>query len=377
MDLLEHQGKALFRRYGIPVPSGRLWPEKPDWDGALVVKAQVPAGGRGKAGGIGFAADWQEATRIAGKMQGGSLNGRPVQAVYVEQRLDIHRELYVAMAVDRDRRSLTLLVSAEGGVDIEELPEDSMARIVIDPLLGLRDFHVAAALRGACCEKGERPAFVELVRSMHRLAIGEDAELVEINPLVITGGGDVIAADAKVVLDDNAAFRRKPLDEEVSPAHDSGRSLLEAEIAATGAVGVEVDPQGELVAVVSGAGLMMATLDLLCEQGLSVRCAVDLGGTVLAGGEVLARVFEAVGEAQPRVTFLNAFMQTALCDEFARMLLDAHRRKPLSGRIVVRLKGRNADTGRDLLAQQGFEVYEDLASAVQALVGSTDQGRVL
>jgi succinyl-CoA synthetase beta subunit len=120
---------------------------------------------------------------------------------------------------------------------------------------------------------------------------------------------------------------------------------------------------------------MMATLDLLCEQGLPVRCAVDLGGTVLAGGEVLSRVFAAVGAAQPRVTFLNAFMQTALCDEFARMLLDAHLRKPLSGRIVVRLKGRNADIGRDLLARQGFEVYEDLAPAIQALVGSAEPAR--
>jgi succinyl-CoA synthetase beta subunit len=158
MDLLEHQGKALFRRYGIPVPSGRVWPEQPDWDGALVVKAQVPAGGRGKAGGIGFAADWQEATRIAGTMEGGSLNGRPVQAIYVEQRLDIHRELYVAMAVDRDRRSLTLLVSAEGGVDVEELPEGSMARIAIDPLLGLRDFHVAAGGGGGPTEGGKEDA---------------------------------------------------------------------------------------------------------------------------------------------------------------------------------------------------------------------------
>jgi succinyl-CoA synthetase beta subunit len=300
-----------------------------------------------------------------------------VQAVYVEQRLDIRRELYLALAIDRDRRCLTLLVAAHGGVDVEELPDGSLARIAIDPLLGLRDFHVAAALRSAGLEEGQRPALAGVVRSLHRLAIGEDAELVEINPLVITGGGDVIAADAKIVLDDNAAFRRKPLDEEVSPAHHTGRSLLEAEIAASGAVGVEVDPHGELVAVVSGAGLMMATLDLLCEQGLPVRCAVDLGGTVLAGGEVLSRVFEAVGAARPRITFLNAFMQTALCDEFARMLLDAHLRKPLSGRIVVRLKGRNADTGRDLLARQGFEVYEDLAPAVQALVSSSEQARAL
>jgi succinyl-CoA synthetase beta subunit len=373
VDLLEHQGKALFRRHGIAVPAGSLWPEEPDCDGPLVVKAQVAAGGRGKAGGIRFAADKQEAGRIASDMKTGSVNGRPVQAVYVEQRLDIRRELYLAITVDRDRRCLTLLVAAEGGVDVEELPDGSLARIPIDPLLGLRDFHVAAAQRGAVLEDGQRPALAGVVRSLYRLAIEEDADLVEINPLVITADGGVVAADAKVVLDDNAAFRRKPLAQEVPASHLSGRSPLEAEIAAAGAVGVEVDPQGEVVAVVSGAGLMMATLDLLCEKGLRVRCAVDLGGTVLAGGDVLSRVFEAVGAAQPRVTFLNAFMQTALCDEFARMLLDAQQRKPLSGRIVVRLKGRNAETGRDLLARQGFEVYEDLAPAVLALVNSPQQ----
>jgi succinyl-CoA synthetase beta subunit len=373
VDLLEHQGKALFRRYGITVPSGALWPQEPDCPGALVVKAQVPAGGRGKAGGIAFAADWREASRIAEEMHGSSLTGRPVESAYVEQRLDIRRELYLALAVDRDRRCLTLLVASEGGVDIEQLPEGSLKRIAIDPLLGLRDFHVAAAVRAAAVDGGLRPALAALVRNMHRLAVAEDAELVEINPLVITAGGEVVAADAKVVLDDNAAFRRKAGDQEEPSAQPPGRSPLETEIAASGAVGVEVDPQGELVAVVSGAGLMMATLDLLCEQGLRVRCAVDLGGTVLAGGEVLARVFEAVGAARPRVTFLNAFMQTALCDEFARMLLDAHRRKPLTGRVIVRLKGRNAQTGRDLLARHGFEVHEDLAPAVMALTSQVPQ----
>lgn len=373
MDLLEHQGKALFRRYGIAVPPGRLWPQEPDCQGALVVKAQVPAGGRGKAGGIAFAADWHEASRVAGDMQGSSLNGRPVEAVYVEERLDIRRELYLALAVDRDRRCLTLLVAPEGGVDIEQLPETSLKRIAIDPLLGLRDFHVAAAVRAAGVDGGLRPALAELVRNMHRLAVEEDAELVEINPLVITATSEVIAADAKVVLDDNAAFRRKTVAQEGPTPQATGRSPIEADIAASGAIGVEVDPEGELVAVVSGAGLMMATLDLLCEQGLRVRCAVDLGGTVLAGGEVLARVFEAVGAARPRVTFLNAFMQTALCDEFARMLLDAHRRKPLTGRVVVRLKGRNAQTGRDLLARHGFEVHEDLAPAVMALTSQVPQ----
>lgn len=368
MDLLEHQGKSLFRRYGIPVPDGVLWPTRPGWTGPSVVKAQIRGGRRGKAGGIRFAATVDDAAGAAEALAGGGpLAGHPVEAVYVEARLDIAREAYLAIALDRDQRCLVLLASPEGGVDVEAAQADTMLRLPLDPLLGLRDFHVAAAVRAIGADdtvQGEIAGGI--VRAAYALARAEDAELVEINPLALTPDGRVVAADSKVVLDDNATFRRAELDAEAPSAPSSG-SPLEARIADTGAVGIEIDPDGDVVAVVSGAGLMMATLDTLRDAGLRVRLVVDLGGAVLAGGEVLGRVFQAVSSSEPRVTFLNAFLHTALCDEFARMLADAQERSPLTGRVVIRLKGRNAETGRARLGDHSFEVYENLGPAVAAL----------
>jgi succinyl-CoA synthetase beta subunit len=368
MDLLEHQGKALFGRHGIPVPEGRLWPDRPADGGGFVVKAQVAAGGRGKAGGVRFAANAAEADALARGLAGGEIGGRPVEAVLVERRLAIEREDYLAVALDRDQRCLTLVHALGGGVDVESLPRAALTRVAIDPILGLRDFHVAAVVRAAGVEGETRAAYAAVVRALYRLAVAEDATLVEVNPLALTAGGGVVAADAKVVLDDNARFRRDGA--EALDRCASGLGPFEAAVAATGAVGVEVDSGGDVVAVVSGAGLMMATLDLLVERGLRVRAVVDLGGTVLAGGEVLARVFAAVAGAGARATFLNAFMQTALCDEFARMLVQAERLSPLRGAVVVRLKGRQAEAGRRILVERGFDVHEDLEPALAGLAAA-------
>lgn len=365
MDLLEHQGKALFSRHGIPVPEARLWPDRPAGGGGYVVKAQIAAGGRGKAGGVRFADSAAEADTMARGLLGSAIGGRSVEAVLIEQRLDIEREDYLAVVLDRDRRCLVLVHARGGGVDVESLPPEAFTKVPVDPLIGLRAFHVAAVVRSAGVEGETRRAYEAVIRALFRLAVAEDATLVEINPLALTGEGGVVAADAKVTLDANARFRRAAL--EKVDTDSGGLAPFEKAVAATGAVGVEVDPGGDVVAVVSGAGLMMATLDLLVERGLRVRAVVDLGGTVLAGGEVLARVFAAVADEGTRVTFLNAFMQTALCDEFARMLVQAERLSPLRGKIVVRLKGRQAEVGRQILVERGFDVHEDLEPALAGL----------
>jgi succinyl-CoA synthetase beta subunit len=269
------------------------------------------------------------------------------------------------VVLDRDRRCLTLVHALGGGVEVESLPQEALTRVPVDPLIELRDFHVARVLEAAKVEGETRRAYGEVVRALYTLAVAEDATLAEVNPLALTADGGVVAADAKVTLDDNARFRRAAPDD--GDAQAAAASTLEQSLRATGAVGVEVDPDGDVVAVVSGAGLMMATLDLLVERGHKVRAVVDLGGTVLAGGEVLARVFAAVAAAGPRVTLLNAFMQTALCDEFARMLVQAQEMSPLRGGVVIRLKGRQADEGRRLLVERGFQVHEDLVPALDGL----------
>lgn len=376
MDLLECDGKALLVRHGFQVPKGTLWPKLPDDAGALVVKAQVPSGKRGKLGGILFADTREQASSHAESLSGQRLAGHEVGAVYIEERLTIARELYLAVALDRDAGCYTLIASPDGGMAIEEVKYARILKLPVDPLIGLQPFQVAEAARFLADGTSASEAFVSAVEMLFNVAQAEDAELAEINPLALLDDGRVLAADAKVVLDDNAAFRRS-FEADVTLKAGSARSALERSIAQAGAVGVEVDPDGDVVAVVSGAGLMMATLDLLKNAGLKVRCVVDLGGSVLAGGEGLRRVFEAVAAAAPKVTFLNAFMQTALCDEFARMLAAAQEASPLGGRVVVRLKGRYADTGREILKGQGFEVFEDLGPALDVLTAqvSLREGR--
>lgn len=370
MDLLECDGKALLARHGLRVPKGTLWPKLPDDAGALVVKAQVPSGKRGKLGGILFADTREQAMSHAENLNGQRLAGHEVGAVYIEERLTIARELYLAVAVDRDAGCYTIIASPDGGMSIEEVNRARILKLPVDPLLGLQPFQAAEAARFLADDKSAPEAFVPAVEMIFNLAQAEDAELVEVNPLALLDDGRVVAADAKVILDDNAAFRRS-FEADVTLKAVSGQSTLERAVAEIGAVGVEVDPNGDVVAVVSGAGLMMATLDLLKNAGLRVRCVVDLGGSVLAGGEGLRRVFEAVAVASPKVTFLNAFMQTALCDEFARMLAAAQEASPLGGRVVVRLKGRYADIGREVLKEQGFEVFEDLDPALNVLTAQT------
>ncbi len=367
MDLLELDGKQLFRRYAIPVPVGGPWPERPPIAGPFAVKAQIPAGKRGKLGGILFADDWEQASRAAQELLNKQIAGHQVQLVYVEEQLAIAREFYLALMLDRDAGRAVLIASPEGGADIESVPQEHLLRLPIEPLLGLRPFHVQAIARfldptGAVSDQAMR-----MVERLYRLFIGEDATLTEINPLVVTQGGELIAADAKIVLDDNARWRHP---EWVGFRTHDTHTEFERTIAAAGAVGIEVDRDGEVLAVISGAGLMMATLDLLAGAGCRVRGVIDLGGSVLAGGEALERVFHAVVETGSTTVFLNAFMQTALCDELARLLAAAHAAAPLPGRVVIRLKGRNSAAGRRILADCGFEVYEDLHPAITSLTGS-------
>ncbi|MER9638550.1 ATP-grasp domain-containing protein [Mesorhizobium sp. M0228] len=361
MKLLEYQGKALLARYGIATPIGALWPEVPDGPREFMVKAQIPSGKRGKAGAVRHAAVG-EVEGIVEAMSTQQFGGLAVEKIYVEEYLDIVKELYLAVAVDREMGCHTIIFSSEGGSNIEEVADERILRIPIEPWLGFQPFHgtrLASFLGDAAAGQG----LFRTAEALYSLALDQDAELVEINPLALVDGG-LVAADAKAVLDDNAHFRHADW---AGYARSRERSPLEESIAATGAVGVEVDPQGDVVAITSGAGLMMATLDLLVSAGQRVRAVIDLGGTVLSGSDGLEGVLAATALARPRVTFLNAFLQTAHCDIFARGLAEAHGKCPSGGSIIVRLKGRNAELGRECLAPLGFELHEDLGQAIEAV----------
>ena len=367
MQLPEFEGKRLFRRHGIPVPRGVLWPELPETPDGFVVKAQIAEGGRGKRGGIRFAATAPAAAAAAEALLGSVIGGHRVDEVYVEERLDIAAELYLSVVLDRGRCCYAILAAPRGGVDVEARAVEGLVRLPLDPLsapgAAQLDRTVAAlGLSGATADAARA-----LVASLTRLVLAEDAQLAEINPLALTEQGALVAADARVVLDPNAAFRHPEWRGWSLPPEGSD---VERAIAATGSVAVEVDPAGDILAVVSGAGLMMATLDMLVAGGGRPRLMIDLGGVVLAGAERIVPVLRAATKLAPKATFFNAYFQTALCDHFARALADAHAELPLTGAVVVRLKGRNDGAARRILEPLGFTVMSDLEPALAATLAA-------
>jgi succinyl-CoA synthetase beta subunit len=372
MDLLEHEGKRLFARHGIAVPRGGLWPDPPGDLGACVVKAQVRAGGRGKRGGIRFASSAAEARAAAEGLLGSALGDVAVERVYVEERLDIARELYLAVTIDRDARRHTLLASPEGGVDIEAVAPERILRLPVDPVMGLRPFMVRHVVRFLGAPEEAAKPLGATVQALHDLAVREDATLAEINPLALTADGRVVAADAKVSLDDRAAYRHPDWSEfeRVESGTEAERAVFRA-----GGVAAEVDPDGDVVGVISGAGLMMATLDMMVAHGIRVRCVIDMGGTPLGGSEGLIPIFQAAAVMRPRVTFINAYFHTALADSFARGVLGAAETAPLSGRLILRLVGRRSEEGRRLLAPLGFETHGDLMEAIRAVAAAAQEAR--
>jgi succinyl-CoA synthetase beta subunit len=367
MRLLEFEGKRLFARHGIAVPDGVLWPDLPVSPTGFVVKAQVPEGGRGKAGAIRFAESADAVAEAAEGLRKATVGGHRVDRVYVEERLDIARELYLAVAVDRDRRCHSLLAAAEGGVEVESLPPERIHRRPVDPLRGVTPGDLERLIAALALPATAADAAAAIVAALYALVLAEDASLAEINPLALTAAGRLIAADAKVILDGNAAFRHPEWRDLAAPGEGS---TVERAISTAGSVGVEVDPEGDIVGVVSGAGLMMASLDMLVAGGGRVRLMIDLGGVVLAGPERMVPVLRTVGGLSPKVTFINAYFQTARCDGFARALAEAYARVPFAGRVIVRLKGRNDAAARAILEPLGFTILADLEPALAAVLAA-------
>ncbi len=367
MDLLEHEGKRLLARHGIAVPRGALWPELPEGVAGYAIKAQVRAGMRGKRGGVRFAASAAEAGEAARALLGSRLGDAAVEQVYVEERLDIARELYLAVAIDRDASRRVILASPAGGVDIEAAPGEMVLRLPVDPLIGVLPFMARRGVRFLGPPAAAARELGAVVSALYELAVAEDAELAEINPLAVTARGAVIAADAKLRLDARARFRHADWAELRPP--ETG-SEIERAIRRAGGAAAELDPEGDVVGVISGAGLMMATLDLMVALGIRVRCVIDMGGTPLGGAEGLVPIFEAVAAMRPKVTFINAYFHTALADSFARGVIGAAERQPLKGRVILRLVGREAEAGRRLLAPLGFEAHDDLEASLAAVAAA-------
>jgi succinyl-CoA synthetase beta subunit len=358
VDLLEHQGKELFRRYGIPVSEGRLATSAQEarraaeeLGGQVVIKAQVLTGGRGKAGGVKLAAGPDEAAESAAAILGLDIRGHVVHKVWVEQASEIAREYYLSVTFDRGARKPLLMLTTEGGVEIEEVAArdaGAIARLHVDPLVGYEPFEGRRLVDEAGVEDpGEQAQILEIVEKLYRCFISEEAMLCEINPLIVTPAGEVKALDAKVTVDDSALYRHP----DVAAMRDtSAADPLEALAREKRVTYVKLD--GTVGIVGNGAGLAMSSVDLIVVAGGKPANFCDLGGA--SNADTVTRALEVIAQdAQVRSVLFNIFAGITRCDEIARGMLVALERTGLAVPIVVRFDGTNAEEGRRILVDSG------------------------
>ena len=382
MNLHEYQSKKLFTEYGIPVPEGiavdtaeAAHAAAVELGGSLwVVKAQVHAGGRGKAGGVKLAHSPEEAQQYAADMLGTKLvthqsgpEGLPVDVVYVEAGSAIERELYLSMLVDREVSKVSIIASAAGGMDIEQVAAKTPEQILtaaIEPDSGLNDQQVRQLADGLGLDDKQRAQFADLLEHMYRLFTECDASLIEVNPLIITGSGDVLALDAKINIEDNALFRQERLMELRDPRQEDEK---EREAAAHDLNYVSLD--GDIACMVNGAGLAMATMDLIKLHGGEPANFLDVGGG--ATSERVANAFKLIlSNENVKAILVNIFGGIVRCDLIAQGIISAVKEVGVRVPVVVRLEGTNVIKGRTLLAESGLDIVaaDDLTDAAQKAV---------
>jgi succinyl-CoA synthetase beta subunit len=384
MNLHEYQSKRLFADYGIPVPRG-ISAKSPneavdaakELGGDLwVVKAQVHAGGRGKAGGVKLARTRDEVHQYADAMLGRRLvthqsgpEGLPVNVVYVEAGSDIDRELYLSMLVDREVSRIAFIASAAGGMDIEQVAAETPEKIftiAIAPDAGLQDYQARQLAFGLELDKKQMRQFGKLIKDMYRLYQETDATLVEVNPLIVTKAGDVVALDAKINIDGNALYRQPTLVElrDITQEDEKEREAAAHDLN-------YVSLEGDIACMVNGAGLAMATMDLIKLHGGDPANFLDVGG-----GATKERVQEAfkliLSNDNVKAILVNIFGGIVRCDLIAEGIIAAVKDVGVSVPVVVRLEGTNVDKGRELLASSGLDIIaaKDLTDAARKAVAA-------
>ena len=353
MDLYEHQGKELFAKHGIPLVEGSVAESAAEarriaerLGGKVAVKVQVQIGGRGKGGGIALVGSPEEAEAAAARMLSEGFHGTKVTRVLVERLVDVAEQFYAAISLDRSAGAYLAIVSSEGGMDIEQVARErpeALRRVRIDPLLGLHAYQVRCAVGHLPAEAREGAAAI--LAKMHEVLAANDATLVEINPLALLADGQVVALDAKVTIDDNALWRH--------PEIESLRSTFPIDPVETRAREADlqyVKLDGEVGIIGNGAGLVMATLDVVELAGAKPANFLDVGGG--ASAEVMAVSLEVIlSDPSVRSVLVNIFGGITRCDVVAQGILEALQRVTPGVQIVVRLDGTNAPEGRKILAQ--------------------------
>jgi succinyl-CoA synthetase beta subunit len=374
MKLLEYQAKEVLAGLGVPIPPGRVarTPEEAAQAcaelGPVAVKAQVPVGGRGKAGGIKLAQTPEEARAAAEQIIGMDIKGFKVPLVYCEVALDIGRELYLGFTVDRDARSNILMLSGQGGMEIEQVAEEApeaIARLYPNPWRGPLDFELNQLAWEAGLGDHVRK-LVPLIKKLYRAIPDHDALTAEINPLVVTPEGELVAGDAKLETDENASFRHRDLEERYGEVLEGDRYEMEARKRNLTYVSLD----GEIGIIGNGAGLCMGTLDLVQRAGGRAANFCDIGGGAKA--EVVENALTVI-LMNPRVrgVLINVFGGITRGDEVARGLVQARDSLGMTLPLVVRLSGTNEEEGRAILKENGIEPGASGWEAAQKIVGLT------
>jgi succinyl-CoA synthetase beta subunit len=381
MNVHEFQAKDILRRFGVAVPKGRAVSTPEDVEavarelgGPCVVKAQIHAGGRGKAGGVKVCKTPAEAREFARGLIGKTLvthqtgpAGRLVRRVLVEPGCDIARELYLGLVIDRSRSWITLMASAEGGVEIEEVAArapDQILRVSIDPAVGIQAFHGRKIAFGLGLPKDGATKAVAFIVNLYRAFVECDAALTEINPLVLTRAGELLALDAKMSFDDNALFRHPDV-RELRDIHEEDPKEVEASKYDLTYISLD----GNIGCMVNGAGLAMSTMDIIKQYGGAPANFLDVGGG--ATTEKVTAAFKIIlSDPNVRAVLVNIFGGIMKCDVIATGVVQAAREVHLTIPLVVRLEGTNVDLGKQILAESGLNILSasDMADAARKVV---------
>ncbi len=384
MKLHEYQSKALFQEYGIPIPQGRVAETSreagaiaAELGGTVVVKAQVHVGGRGKAGGVKVARDAAAAERHAQAILGMNIKGLTVEKVLIDEAADIQQEIYLAITNDRSAGQPLLMTSMQGGMDIEELNRtrpDAIIREHIDPILGLQPYqmtYIASAMR---LPRAHWRSFLKILSGLYACYNKSDAELAEINPLVITGAGALLAVDGKVIIDDNALYRQPALTAQRDSSDEPESERLAREAGIT-----YIKLEGQIGCMVNGAGLAMTTMDMTKlygeAHGIGPANFLDIGGG--ATPEQVATALSIIlSDANVKAVLFNIFGGITRCDEVARGILTAYNAVQPEVPMVIRLQGTNAAEGKKIISEAQLPHLisaETLTEAAQRAVAAVQE----
>jgi succinyl-CoA synthetase beta subunit len=378
MNLHEYQAKELFERAGIPIAPGIVATTPAEAraaaqkiGGVVVVKAQVHSGGRGKAGGVKLASTPEEAEYKARAIFALTIQGLPVRKVLVTSAVDIASETYAAILVDRAVKKPILMLSAAGGVDIEEVAHTNPGAILklpIDLTTGLLPWQARAAMGRIGKTGKEALALADILVRLYRVFWDEDASMAEINPLVITKDGQALALDAKVSIDDNALFRHDDLEAMRDTADETSGSILARER------GLSYVPlEGDIGCIVNGAGLAMATMDLVKYYGGQPANFLDIGGSSNPE-KVVAALKIITGDSTVKAILFNIFGGITRCDDVARGILTALDQLTIGVPLVIRLTGTNEELARKILAEKGLTATTSMDDAVKAVIAASQGG---